>query len=94
MNHSDDMKTHGLTYVVVWAVLVALLLLNMAAGKFFTGLAGLAINISIASLQAVLALSFFMQLKYEKGLLRIIVPLAVVIIMILMGLVFSDVGYR
>lgn len=85
---------HYLTYIAVWCGVLALLILNIALSRALTGWAGSAMVIGIASLQAFLVLSIFMRLRFEKGLIRLIVPLAILIMLILAGLVFSDVVYR
>lgn len=82
------------TYVFVWIGLLTLTWLTVTiAGTHIAGIS-IFVPLLIATLKASLVLSFFMHLKYEKGLFRIIVLITVIVITILVWLVFSDVAYR
>lgn len=82
------------TYFFVWIGLLILTWLTVnLSGANAAGL-GVITPLAIATLKALLVLSFFMRLKYETGILKafVLVPLGVIIV--LYWLVFSDVLYR
>ncbi|HLC18802.1 MAG TPA: cytochrome C oxidase subunit IV family protein [Thermodesulfobacteriota bacterium] len=82
-------------YVLVWAGLLILTLLTVAASRAFAGVLGhVALPLLIATVKAGLVVFFFMHLKYERGIFRSI-PLAVVLVfMVLFLFLFSDVAFR
>lgn len=79
--------------VVVWA---GLLFLTWATVTF-TGarpVRGVGLPLAIASVKASLVVLFFMRLRFEKGLFRLILPIAIMAILVVSSLVFSDVFLR
>lgn len=93
---SND-RVHILSYRTLTAVWVALLLLTVAtvlitrtdlgAGKVWGALA-------IASLKSGLVIAFFMHLKYEARLFKVILFVALATLATFIGLTFFDVLYR
>lgn len=81
-------------YVVVWAVLLALTGTAVATSGAFAGLANIAAPLVIAAVKASLVVYFFMHLKDERGIIRVVILIGLVTIAILFALLFSDVGYR
>ncbi|MDD5434344.1 MAG: hypothetical protein PH343_02820 [Nitrospira sp.] len=94
MNGSNYRDISCLTYLLVWAGLIFLLFINIMVSRLYSGLFSLVANILIASVQSFLVLSFLMHLKSEKGVLRLIVPLTIIIFFILAGMIFSDAAFR
>lgn len=61
---------------------------------FYLGWMSFFANILISSFIALLVLLYLMHLRSEKGVLRLIVPISIIILFILAGMVFSDVAFR
>ncbi len=84
------------TYTLVWAALVGLTLLLSSisllrvGGGRWNSLAAFIIS----PLKAALVVFFFMHLKYEKTLFRIMLMVTLCIIVIFLGLTFLDVALR
>jgi cytochrome c oxidase subunit IV len=88
---------HSISYRTLTAVWVALLLLtaatvlitraNLGAGKVWGALA-------IASLKSALVIAFFMHLKYEARLFKLILFVALATLATFIGFTFFDVLYR
>jgi cytochrome c oxidase subunit 4 len=94
--HEDTHAVSYATYGLVWAVLIALTLLlsafylfNFAGGRY-NNLAALVISPVKASLVAY----FFMHLKYEKPIFRVMLAVTLAILVIFLGLTFVDVAWR
>lgn len=82
------------TYIYVWAALLVLLVLTIAAAKVYFSKYSILINLFIASAKAVLVLMFFMHLRYEGRLLKGLVLLTVLALTLIIVLTFSDVWFR
>jgi cytochrome c oxidase subunit IV len=93
----ENVSHHIVSYRTLTAVWVALLFLTAAtvlvtrtdlgAGKVWGALA-------IASLKSGLVIAFFMHLKYEARLFKIILFVALATLAIFIGFTFFDVLYR
>lgn len=81
------------TLTVVWALLIALTLLTVLLSRR-AGTGAPVMALSIATAKASLVVYYFMHLRSERGVLRLLIPVAAVLIAIIMALVFSDVAYR
>ncbi len=82
------------TYVLVWLSLLALTAItifvaNMHLGRFSTLTALL-----IASVKASLVLWFFMHLKYERKLFKVMFLIPIATLTVMIGLTFFDIWYR
>jgi cytochrome c oxidase subunit 4 len=82
------------TYIYVWTGLILLTWLTVTMAKMQLGRLSVASPIFIASLKALLVLGFFMHLRYEKGLFKIMLIVAVMITTVLVSLLFSDIAFR
>lgn len=91
---ATHISTNYMTYVYVWAALAALTALTVAiSGLEITGLSVLG-PFLIASVKAFLVLYFFMHLRYESGFFRMLIAVAIVTLVAVGWLVYSDVAYR
>lgn len=79
-------------YLAVWAGLVILTWLTVSISG--NAGAGLAPPFLIASAKAALVGAFFMHLRYEKALYRLFLVAAAATMIVVVWLVFSDIGYR
>ncbi len=82
------------TFVTVWTALLALTGLTIGAARLRMGEWSMVANIAIASTKASLVLWFFMHLKYEKRLFKLLFLVPVLTITVIIGLTFFDIWYR
>ena len=78
-------------YVIVWAGLVALTGLTVAVSRAFGGVLA---PLLIASVKSGLVVSYFMHMRHERGVLRLILWAMVAVFIVLFWFLFSDVAYR
>jgi cytochrome c oxidase subunit 4 len=79
---------------LVWLALLGLLGLTVAGSYALTGVASAVASLGIAAAKAVLIFWFFMQLRSEKGLVRLFAVGAAVWLMILLVFVTLDTATR
>lgn len=89
-NHIVSTKT----FVSVWVALLILTAITVAVAKLRLGAFSTLTAIAIASIKAGLVLWFFMHLKYEKRLLKLLLLVPIVTLAVIIGLTFVDVLYR
>lgn len=77
-------------YIVVWAVLLALLALTFGSAYVPLGRANAAINIVIAIVKAGLVAAFFMHLRTGRVMNRLAGAAALLVLMILLALTLTD----
>jgi len=82
------------TLVAVWATLVALTLALVAAIRFAPGNPGIVATMVITPTKAALVLWFFMHLKAEGRAIRYMVLAALLTILVFIGLLMLDYGFR
>ena len=82
------------TFIAVWLGLLALTALTIKAAQLHLGALGMLANLLIASSKASLVLWFFMHLKYEQRLLKVMLLIPIVTLTIIIGLTFFDIWYR
>jgi cytochrome c oxidase subunit 4 len=82
------------TFVVVWLVLLCLTGLTIKVAQLQLGPWTMAVNIAISSVKASLVLWFFMHLKYEKWLFKVLLFVPIITVSIIIVLTFSDVWFR
>jgi len=88
---------HPLSYrflTAIWACLIVLTAVTVAVARIELGFLNVVVALGVASVKALLVISFFMHLKYENRMLKGMVFLAFVVLAIGIGLTFLDVGYR
>ena len=94
------MKTHDdhiSSYSLNWTVLIILLLLtttSILAIKFHFGAFTVAIALIIASVKAAIVLTYFMHLKFENLLLRLMVGGVFLLFTIVIVITFIDYYFR
>ncbi len=82
------------TFVFVWIALLCLTGLTIKAAQMKMGEWSMVANIAIASTKASLVLWFFMHLKYEKRLFKLLIFVPLITISIIIGMTFFDIWYR
>lgn len=94
------MKEHHLhtagtkTYIAVWLALLAFTAITIKVAELRLGAFSMFVNILIASSKASLVLWFFMHLKYEKRLFKVMLLLPIMALTVIIGLTFLDIRYR
>jgi cytochrome c oxidase subunit 4 len=82
------------TYIFVWLGLLLLTVTTVAVSKFrLTGYA-VPVALLIATAKAALVITFFMHLRYEPRILKLMLLIALVAFTLILLLTFSDVWYR
>jgi cytochrome c oxidase subunit 4 len=89
-NHAVGTKT----FIFVWIALLCLTGLTIKAAQMQMGGWSMVANIAIASAKASLVLWFFMHLKSEKRLFKLLFFVPLMTISIIIGLTFFDIWYR
>ena len=93
-NPQEHVVVPDRVFVSVWIALLALTGVTIKAAQLHMGEWSMFANLLIASSKASLVLWFFMHLKYEKRLLKIMLLVPIVTITIIIGLTFFDIWYR
>jgi len=82
------------TYILVWLGLLVFTGLTVTVAGMNLRNLSILIPLLIASSKSGLVLFFFMHLKYERMLFKIMLFVAVVTLAIFIGFIFFDVSYR
>jgi cytochrome c oxidase subunit 4 len=91
-NNSHTVSTR--TFVLVWIALLILTGVTVMAARLHMGAWSMLTNILIATTKASLVLWFFMHLKYEGRLFKVLIFVPIITISIIIGLTFFDIWYR
>jgi cytochrome c oxidase subunit 4 len=82
------------TFVAVWIALMILTCITVGASILYPGTIGTAIAMTVTPIKAGLVLFYFMHLKWEPPVFRIMFLVTVAILATFMGLSFFDYLYR
>jgi cytochrome c oxidase subunit 4 len=82
------------TYVFVWIGLLVLTGITIAVASIHLGSWNVVAALAVASVKSSLVLAYFMHLKYEQWLMKIIFLTAVGTLTIMIGLTFLDTAFR
>ncbi|OHB76324.1 MAG: cytochrome-c oxidase [Planctomycetes bacterium RBG_16_59_8] len=95
MNHATESHpTRTGTFILVWCALLALTGITVAVADLHFGYASVLIALIIASFKAALVLDYFMHLKYEERLFKIMLLVAFATLAVVIGLTFLDTAFR
>jgi caa(3)-type oxidase subunit IV len=87
-------KRYG-TYIAVWIGIVLLTGLTFASSRMSAEGGHAVASLFIAGIQSGLALIYFMHLGSEKDrIFKVIIPLVLAVMLVFIGLTFSDVAFR
>jgi cytochrome c oxidase subunit 4 len=78
----------------VYTALIVLTGITVAGSVLYPGKIGIAVAMIVTPLKAALILMYFMHLRYERPVFKIMFLVAVSILAIVMGLTFFDYLYR
>ena len=93
-NPQEHVVVPDRVFVSVWIALLILTGVTIKAAQMRMGEWSMLANLLIASTKASLVLWFFMHLKYEKTLFKMLFLVPIVTITIIIGLTFFDIWYR
>ena len=94
MTENNSPRVSSRTFVLVWIALLILTGVTITAAYLKMGAWSMLANILIATTKASLVLWFFMHLKYEKKLFKILLFVPVATVTFIIGLTFFDIWYR
>ena len=82
------------TFMYVWIALVVLTAITITVAGLHLGRFSTLSALAIASIKASLVLWFFMHLKYEKRLFKVLLLVPIATLTFIIGLTFFDIWYR
>ncbi|RMF54639.1 MAG: cytochrome-c oxidase [Calditrichaeota bacterium] len=95
MKHEEKTHSVGYTvYIFVWLALVVLTSVTVVVAGVQLHQLAVAVAILIASVKSYLVMSYFMHLKYEPPLFKLMVAMLLVTFAIFIGLTFTDIIFR
>ena len=92
-----EQKAHIVSYGVfltVWAALIALTVVTVSVARLHLGALSIVAALVIASVKASLVLWYFMHLKYEHKLFKVLLLVPITTLTVIIGLTFFDIWYR
>jgi cytochrome c oxidase subunit 4 len=88
-------QSHYLRYLGIWMGLVTLTALTVTTASLNVGRTGILIVLAIAAAKSTLVVLWFMHLITEKRLLlKLLLPIALCVLAIFIGLTYTDVLNR
>ena len=96
MNEAENHPEAGIrTYIFVWAALMLLTALTVATASMNLRKVTIIVCLGIAALKSTLVLLYFMHLRFENSVvIKLVIPIAIVVLAIFIGGTFSDVFTR
>jgi cytochrome c oxidase subunit IV len=93
-SHGEHAEHGSGGYLIIWIVLLALTLLTWWTGRMHLPTVGIYLAMFIASVKATLVILFFMHLWEQKGVNRVVIVSAFIMVATLMLGTFADVATR
>ena len=82
-------------YILVWVGLVMLTILTLTSASLDLGKVSIVVCLIIAAVKSTLVILYFMNLLFEKRmLLKLLVPIAICVLAIFIGLTYTDLLFR
>jgi len=82
-------------YILVWVGLVMLTALTLTSASLELGKVSIVVCLIIAAVKSTLVILYFMNLLFEKRmLLKLLVPIAIGVLAIFIGLTYTDLLFR
>jgi cytochrome c oxidase subunit 4 len=81
-------------YLLTWIALLGLTTITVTVAGLQFGSLSILVALAVAAVKATLVLSFFMHLRYERPLFRIMFLVVIVTLAIFIGLTFLDPPFR
>ena len=93
-DHTEQEPTGYDVYILSWVALLILTAVTVTVAGLHLGKLSVLTAVVIAAVKTSLVLYFFMHLKYEKPLFRTMVFVTIGVLVIFIGLTFTDILYR
>jgi cytochrome c oxidase subunit 4 len=94
----QDIRTKNIkpisTYILIWFGLLVLTGVTITAAGLNLGTLSVMAAIVIAAVKSTLVVLFFMHIKYEDRVFKMMLGLAIFTLMVIMVLTFADVSFR
>lgn len=81
-------------FITVWIALLVLTGITVWVSRLHLGAFSMIVALAVASIKAGLVITYFMHMKYEKPIFRLMLYVAFLILAIFIGFTFFDVLYR
>ena len=97
MQHDDHPAVHVVpysTHIKVWLALLVFTAITVGQSQIHLGTWNEIAAFTVATAKAALVLAFFMHLKYEGHLFKGMLVVAIVTLMIIFSLTFTDYSFR
>jgi cytochrome c oxidase subunit IV len=95
---SDETKRGESTvksYIAVWAALLVLTAVTVTTASLNLGKIAIVVVLAIAAVKSTLVVLYFMHLRHEKRVvIKILIPIAIALLAIFIGLTYSDIMNR
>lgn len=88
--HQDQTRK----YIILWAVLLAALVVSLVVGEVSTSTAAIAFIFAVALVKAWLVVAYYMHLAFEPWIHKVVVSCAILATFIFYGGVYTDVHGR
>lgn len=82
------------TYILIWFGLLVLTGVTITAAGLNLGTLSILAAIVIAAVKSTLVVLFFMHIKYEDRVFKMMLGLAILTLVVIMVLTFADVSFR
>jgi cytochrome c oxidase subunit 4 len=83
------------TYIAVWAALLVLTAITVTTASLDLGKIAIIVVLAIAAIKSSLVVLYFMHLRHEKRVvIKILIPIAIALLAIFIGLTYSDIMNR
>jgi cytochrome c oxidase subunit 4 len=97
MTHDHGEEHHLVsysTYIMVWLALLAFTGLTVTVAGFNLRQVSVFVALLVATCKTFLVLNYFMHLKYEQSIFKIMIFVTVLILAVFIVLTFFDVSFR
>jgi cytochrome c oxidase subunit 4 len=81
-------------FVLVWLALITLTAITVTVSRLHLGRFSTVTALAIASVKAGFVLWYFMHLKYESKLFKVLLLVPIATLTVIIGLTFFDIWYR
>lgn len=82
------------TFVFVWLALLVFTALTVSVAGLNLGSLSVVTALAVASAKSALVLNYFMHLKYEDRVFKVMLLVSIVTLATIIGLTFFDVAFR
>jgi cytochrome c oxidase subunit 4 len=82
------------TYILTWLTLLVLTALTVTAAMVSWGGKSIFVALSVAAAKSVLVLTYFMHLRHEARIFRVLFLITVLALTVFIVLTFTDVAFR